>query len=145
VGGTGVRFRPWTFPRRFDCHMRAQRLELIAQRVMRVTLHRLPEPVRQAARGCRVEVAWWAEAVIHEPEWAREEPLLGLFEGASLADAATASAEALPRIRLFVDSLWDYAAGDGTVFRQEVRVTLLHELAHYLGYDEEQVTDLGLE
>ena len=30
------------------------------------------------------------------------------------------------------------------VSRDEVRITLLHELGHYLGLDEDQVTALGL-
>ena len=30
------------------------------------------------------------------------------------------------------------------IFREEVKSTLLHELGHYLGLDEDQVEDLGL-
>lgn len=123
--------------------MRATRLETIAQRIVRVTLHRLPESIRKASKACRVELAWLAESRLLEPELGDD--LLGLFEGASLADPAPDSAESLPRIRLFLDSLWEYAGGDSAAFREEVRITLLHELGHFLGYDEEQVADLGLE
>lgn len=123
--------------------MRATRLESIAQRVVRVTLHRLPEPIRKATKACRVELAWLAASRPSEPDL--EDDVLGLFEGASLADAAPDSAESLPRIRLFLDSIWEYVGGDSALFREEVRVTLLHELGHFLGYDEQQVADLGLE
>jgi predicted Zn-dependent protease with MMP-like domain len=123
--------------------MRAARLEMIAQRVVRVTLFGLPPTIRQAVKGCRIELAWLAECRQREPELGAD--LLGLFEGSSLADSPADSAESLPSIRLFLDSLWDYAQGDRAMFRQEIRVTLLHELGHFLGYDEDQVADLGLE
>ncbi len=124
--------------------MRAARLEALAQRVIRVTWHRLPERIKQAARPCRVETAWVRDC-LDAGEKLPADDLLGLFEGASLADPVPDSAASLPRIRLFLDNLWDYAEGDLAVFREEVRVTLLHELGHYLGLDEEQVADLGLE
>ena len=40
--------------------------------------------------------------------------------------------------------LWDYAGRDRAAFREEVRITLLHELGHYLGLDEDQVAQMGL-
>ncbi len=124
--------------------MRAERLESIARRVVRVTLHHLPERIKTAARQCRIDCDWMDRC-----QEAREDlpadDLLGLFEGASLADPEPQDAVQLPRIRLFLDNLWDYAEGDLAAFREEVRVTLLHELGHYLGLDEDQVAELGLE
>ena len=124
--------------------MTATRLELIAQRVIRVTWHRLPERIKKAARPCRVETAWMRDCLA-AGEHLPADDLLGLFEGASLADPTPDSPASLPRIRLFLDNLWDYVEGDPALFREEVRVTLLHELGHYLGLDEDQVADLGLE
>lgn len=49
-----------------------------------------------------------------------------------------------PRIRLWLANLWDYAEGDGGVFREEVEITLLHEIGHLLGWDEEDVEERGL-
>jgi predicted Zn-dependent protease with MMP-like domain len=50
----------------------------------------------------------------------------------------------MPRIRLFLDNLWDDCNGDLPTYRDEVRITFLHELGHYLGLDEDQVAELGL-
>ena len=50
-----------------------------------------------------------------------------------------------PQIILFLENLWDFAEGDESVFREEVATTLLHELGHYLGLDEDELTDRGLE
>ena len=124
--------------------MRAERLEATAQRVVRVTLHHLPDRIKAAARGCRIDLEWIDDCLDAGEELPADD-LLGLFEGGSLADPSPDSASTLPRIRLFLDNLWDEAEGDMEVFREEVRITLLHELGHYLGLDEDQVAAMGLE
>ena len=50
-----------------------------------------------------------------------------------------------PQILLFLANLWDYADGDEALFREEVRTTYLHELGHYLGLDELDLEERGLE
>ena len=68
---------------------------------------------------------------------------MGLFTGAEFADAG---AEVLPpQIILFLGNLWDFAGGDEEIFRDEIHTTYLHELGHFLGLDEEDLTDRGLE
>ncbi len=123
--------------------MSPEHLENLASTVIEQTLARLPEAIRAAAESCLIETVWMAEAVKHEPELA--EDTLGLFEGQSHEAGEFASGPAdLPCIRLFLDNLWDYADQDRETFRDEVRVTLLHELGHYLGMDEDRVEELGL-
>ena len=46
---------------------------------------------------------------------------------------------------LYLESLWDFAEGDAEIFRDEVRITYLHELGHYLGWGEDEVAARGLE
>jgi predicted Zn-dependent protease with MMP-like domain len=124
--------------------MRRERLEELAQRVVRVTMHHLPERIKTAVRPCRIELEWIDDCLAAGEDLPGDD-LLGLFEGASLSDPMPDDLDSLPRIRLFLDSLWDYAEGDPEIFRQEVRITLLHELGHYLGLNEDQVANMGLE
>lgn len=124
--------------------MRPERLEELAQRVVRVTMHHLPERIKTAVRPCRIELEWIDDCRAAGEDLPGDD-LLGLFEGASLSDPMPDDLDSLPRIRLFLDSLWDYAEGDPEIFRQEVRITLLHELGHYLGLNEDQVANMGLE
>jgi len=63
--------------------------------------------------------------------------LLGYF------DPGPESAPA-PRIRLWLENLWDFSESDEETFREEVRITLLHEIGHLLGWDEDEVADRGL-
>jgi len=51
----------------------------------------------------------------------------------------------MPRIRLWLESLWDYAEGDEEIFIEEVGTTLLHEIGHFLGWDEDDLEDRGLD
>lgn len=68
---------------------------------------------------------------------------LGLFEGACVLEEA--GPEELPRIRLFLVNLWEWVGEEEHDYRDEVGTTFLHELGHYLGWDEEEVSARGLE
>ena len=71
--------------------------------------------------------------------------LLGLFVGPNCAEGVESGDPLPPEILLFLENLWDYAEGDEEVFREEVRVPYYHELGHYLGLEEGDLEDRGLE
>ena len=70
---------------------------------------------------------------------------LGLFEGPMHADSeGIESTPQLTRIVLFAENLaLDFP--DAEEFEAQVRVTVLHELGHYFGLDEEDMVRLGLD
>jgi predicted Zn-dependent protease with MMP-like domain len=72
--------------------------------------------------------------------------LLGLFVGTALPERSFSApgGDLPPRILLFQRNLERYAAGEETL-RDEIRRTLYHELAHYLGFDEEQMEGMDLD
>jgi len=72
-----------------------------------------------------------------------EPDTLGLFTGAEFAEEGHVPMP--PQIILFLENLWDLAEGDEKVFREEIQTTFLHELGHYLGLDEDELTERGLE
>ncbi len=122
--------------------MSPEQLVTLADSVIEQTMATLPEPIRRAAEACVIQSAFMMDTRVDEE--GIDDELLGLFEGFSLQEGPPETAEQLPRIRLFVDNLWDYSEGDRHLFREEVRTTLLHELGHFLGFDEDQVAALGL-
>jgi predicted Zn-dependent protease with MMP-like domain len=70
--------------------------------------------------------------------------LLGLFVGASLLERTEEDpVGAVPRIYLFQRNI-ERACQDASEVVEQVRVTLYHELGHFLGFDEEGVEGLGL-
>lgn len=111
----------------------------LAENVVQNALETLPESVRAAAEECLI---YYEENV--DPEDEDAEDILGLFEGNNRLDPAPGSPDEMPRITLFLRNLWDYAGNVEEVFCHEVRLTFLHELGHYLGWDEEEVEAYGL-
>ena len=122
--------------------MPSRKLLTLAENEVERVLAKLPADVLAAAGECPV----WYEEMEEALETGDDVPedVLGLFEGYSRLDPLPAEPEDMPRIRLFLDSIWDYAEGDEMTYRKEVRTTYLHELGHYLGWDEVQVAALGL-
>ncbi|MEM6912214.1 MAG: metallopeptidase family protein [Verrucomicrobiota bacterium] len=103
-----------------------------AETVVEEVLRELPEELRQAARECLL--------ILDEAEG----DFLGLFEGASRLQSAPSDPEDVPRITLYLTSLWDFAHQHPATYRREVRVTYLHELGHYLGWEEDDLEARGL-
>ncbi len=71
------------------------------------------------------------------------EPLLGLYEGVSLAERGfDYFAFAPDRITIFHREHMDLNLPDEDL-RAEIRTTVLHELAHHLGIDDARLHELG--
>ena len=87
-----------------------------------------------------------AETVILEAADAPEDGdrnLLGLYEGVPLVERHADGALLQPdRITLFRAALQSLARTE-TELRHHLRVTLIHELGHFFGFDEEELEDLG--
>ena len=105
------------------------------------TLVKLPPPLRERAEQLPVTFERFPNPGLQAE--GIEPDTLGLFTGAELADEGNVPMP--PQIILFLENLWDFAVGDWETFREEVRTTILHELGHYLGLDEDGLTDRGLE
>ncbi len=70
--------------------------------------------------------------------------LLGLYEGTALTDRGQYGFGELPdRIILYREPLLAAAEGDLEVLRDEIHVTLVHEIAHYFGIDDDELHRLG--
>lgn len=124
--------------------MTPRHLEIMAATVIRQTLEKLPADLQNAIQSCSIETAWMS-ACLAAGESEIDADLLGLFEGRAHGDEdGLMLGMGLSRIRLFLDNLWEFSGRHRETYREEVRLTLLHELGHYLGLDEEQVAARGL-
>ncbi len=117
-------------------------LLLRADGVVNRTLRALPPPLREPASAVPVvfqqvpDPAAVADGI--------EEDTLGLFVGP--AHGEEPGLDPLPsQILIFLDNIWDYVEGDEAAFEEEVRVTYLHELGHYLGLGEGDLEARGLD
>lgn len=106
------------------------------------TLASLPPALRQAARALPVVYERKpSKALVSD---GLEPDLLGLFVGDSHAEDGL-HASLPPQILLFLENLWELAEGDWEFFLDEVQTTYLHELGHYLGLDELDLEERGLD
>jgi predicted Zn-dependent protease with MMP-like domain len=83
--------------------------------------------------------------VLVEDEPPEDEPadLLGLYDGVALTERDSRYAGALPdRIFIFRGPLLDYCDSEEQLV-QEVRITVVHEVAHHFGIDDARLHDLG--
>lgn len=121
---------------------RWKKLTTIAEATTSGTLQRLPADLRERAAGVPVVFEPWASEELLAPDL--EPDILGLFVGDPYN--VTDSTQPMPaQIFLFLESIFDLVEGDDAAFREEVRLTYLHELGHYLGLDEGELEARGLE
>ena len=93
----------------------------------------LPPELRGALRNVEISV---------EDEHPDDPDLFGLYEGVPLPERADWAGELPDRIRIFRTPLVEsYPEPDD--LEREIRVTVLHELAHYFGLDEDRLDELG--
>jgi predicted Zn-dependent protease with MMP-like domain len=118
-----------------------EKLCAVASEEVEATLAALPKPLREQAKQLPVTLERVPNAGLQED--GIEPDTLGLFTGAEFAEEGHVPLP--PQIILFLENLWDLAEGDEKGFREEVRTTFLHELGHYLGLDEDELTERGLE
>jgi predicted Zn-dependent protease with MMP-like domain len=104
-----------------------------AEKVTAATLAELPSPVYEEIRAVPILL----EKLPSPQDVAAGIDLdtLGFFD---------ADDTGLVRIRLWLENILDYAEDDPEIFREEVRMTLLHEIGHVLGWDEDDVEARGL-
>jgi predicted Zn-dependent protease with MMP-like domain len=69
--------------------------------------------------------------------------LLGLYEGVALTERTSNYGGVLPdRITIYQDAILDECADEDEVVH-EVLVTVVHEVAHHFGLDDETLHELG--
>lgn len=109
------------------------------ERLVDEALEDLPEWVLEAVDNLVV--------VVEDRPTSEQDPhgegLLGIYEGVSLHDRGIDYWGAMPdRIVVFMESHLRLGL-DRAELREEIRRTVLHEVAHHLGIDDERLHELG--
>lgn len=103
--------------------------------VVRQALDSLPSELAAGLRNVAVVVE---EANPDDPD------LYGLFEGIPLTEGGPGPGDLPNRIAIYRGPLEDDFP-DVDELREEIRITVLHELGHYFGLDERRLAELGYE
>lgn len=81
--------------------------------------------------------------ILVEDRNAEEPDLLGLYEGVALTERDSSYAGSLPdTITIYRDALLEMCESDDEVV-DEVRITVIHEIAHHFGIDDDRLHELG--
>lgn len=102
------------------------------------------ELVEEALEGLPPEISELLDNVaIMVEDWPEDDYLYGLYEGVPLTERGSGYHGALPdRISIFQGPLeQDFA--DPEKLKAQVRVTVMHEIAHHFGFDEDRIKELG--
>ena len=102
--------------------------ELVAR-----ALRSLPPGLQAAVRNIEIAV---------EEEHPDDPALFGLYEGVPLPDRGDWAGTMPDRIRIFRRPLVE-SFSDPAELEEEIRITVLHELGHYFGLDEDELDNLG--
>ena len=108
-------------------------------------IDRLPRQFREQLRNVEfvVEERPSEELLLAEDMDPEEQTLYGLYQGIPLPERSSLDPPLLPdKITIFAEPLLEDFP-DPEELREEIRLTVLHEIAHYFGMDEEEIEDLG--
>ena len=81
-------------------------------------------------------------AVVVEDENPDDPDLFGLYHGVPLPERGDMAGMPPDTISIYRIPL-EESFPDPTELQEEIRITVLHELAHYFGLDEDRIADLG--
>ncbi|HEV2809306.1 MAG TPA: metallopeptidase family protein [Acidimicrobiales bacterium] len=108
-----------------------------------VPLHRFEELVADALDEIPEELGRLMENVIVQVRDGSPRGLLGLYEGVPLTERETYGGLVMPdRITVYRRSICGRCDNEAEVI-DEVRVTVIHEVAHHFGIDDRRLDELG--
>lgn len=116
------------------------------EKVLRQAIDDLPDLFRGAIRNVAIVVEDWPpDWLLEELEIPPEQTLYGFYHGIPLPERSVLDSGNLPdKISVYQGPLVEDFRDSEELARQ-IRTTLLHEIGHYFGMDEEDLARLGVE
>jgi predicted Zn-dependent protease with MMP-like domain len=107
-------------------------------------LQRIPSVFRDALRNVQIVVDTWPDPdLMEEVTGDPEEVLYGLFTGKPLPERHYDDWGDLPSMIHIYQGPLEEDFPDPAELEREIEITLVHEIAHYLGFDEETLEKYG--
>ena len=107
-------------------------------------LEQIPTPFRPAMQNVAILVEEWPDPdVVEEITGCRGELIYGLFSGTPLSEQHIEDSGVLPPVIAIYQGplVEDFPELDELI--AEIKITLVHEIAHFMGLDEEAVRVYG--
>jgi predicted Zn-dependent protease with MMP-like domain len=113
-------------------------------RIVKKTIRSIPQEIQQYLDNIVISVKKRpSKKMLQEMGLSPEEPLLGIYDGVSLMDRSVTSPPLFPdSIILFQEPLEEMCETIQEL-EEEIEITVVHEVAHFVGISEERLEELG--
>ena len=116
------------------------------EKLVEKALERLPGEFWQALDNLALVIEAWPDpAGVEEITGDSAEVIYGLFSGTPLPERRFEDSGDLPPIIALYQGPLEEDFPDRGELAREVEITLVHELAHFMGFDEDAVREFGYE
>lgn len=115
-------------------------------RAVRRAIERIPEEIRAYLENVIITVRRRpSKAMLDELGMTVDEPLLGLYQGDSLMERSVFTPPLYPDTIFIFQEPLEQLCGTLEELEEEIEITVVHEIAHFLGMGEERLAELGYE
>jgi len=113
-------------------------------RIVKKVIRNIPQEIQQYLDNIVISVKKRpSKKMLEEMGLSPEEPLLGVYDGVSLMDRTVTSPPLFPdSIILFQEPLEEMCETIQEL-EDEIEITVVHEVAHFVGISEERLEELG--
>ncbi len=113
-------------------------------RIVQRAIRRIPEEIRDCLKNISISVQDLpAPELLEEMEMPPDDLLLGVYQGVPLPERSVSNPPLYPdTIVLFQEHL-EQVCETLEEMEREIEITVVHEVAHFLGMDEERLAQLG--
>jgi predicted Zn-dependent protease with MMP-like domain len=113
---------------------------------VRRAIDRIPEEIREHLENVVITVRKHpSREMLDELGMTPDDPPLGLYQGASLMERSVFAPPIYPDTIFIFQEPLEQMCYTLEELEQEIEITVVHEIAHFLGIDEDRLAELGYE
>jgi predicted Zn-dependent protease with MMP-like domain len=114
--------------------------------VVERAIARIPEEIRQLLEEVTIAVKDWpTKEMLESVGVPPDETLFGLYEGTALDERSNQDIAPLPDTIYIFQRPLEEACETREELEEEIEITVVHEVAHFVGMNEEYLRELGYE
>lgn len=113
-------------------------------RAVRRAIQRIPEEIREHLENVVITVRKRpSREMLEDLGMTPDDPPLGLYQGSSLLDRSFFAPPLYPDTIFIFQEPLEQLCDSLEELEEEIEVTVVHEVAHFLGMDEDRLAELG--
>lgn len=113
-------------------------------RIVQRAIRRIPLEIRGCLDNISISVQDRPSAdLLEEMEMPPDELLLGIYQGVPLPERSVSNPPLYPDVIVLFQEHLEEVCETVEEMEREIEITVVHEVAHFLGMDEERLAELG--